>query len=58
MGLDAVNKQSNSSVFLSGLGPLGVEIAKNIVLSGVKRFTMHDEQVATLADLSGQFFIS
>ena len=36
MGMDAVKKQSNSSVFLSGLGPLGVEIAKNVILSGVK----------------------
>ena len=43
MGIDAVKKQSNSSIFLSGLGPLGVEIAKNLVLAGVKRFTMHDE---------------
>ena len=43
MGMDAVKKQSNSSVFLSGLGPLGVEIAKNIILSGVKQFTIHDD---------------
>ena len=41
--MDAVKKQSNSSVFLSGLGPLGVEIAKNIILSGVKQFTIHDD---------------
>jgi len=57
MGLEAVAKQANSSVFLSGLGALGVEIAKNIVLSGVKRFTIHDAQKATLNDLAGQFFI-
>jgi len=43
MGIDAVAKQSVCSVFLSGLGPLGVEIAKNIVLSGVKRYTIHDD---------------
>ena len=43
MGMDAVKKQSNSSVFLSGLGPLGVEIAKNVILSGVKQFTIHDD---------------
>lgn len=41
--MDAVKKQSNSSVFLSGLGPLGVEIAKNVILSGVKQFTIHDD---------------
>lgn len=44
MGIDAVAKQSKCSVFLSGLGPLGVELAKNIVLSGVKRFTIHDNK--------------
>ena len=57
MGIEAVKKQANSSVFLSGLGPLGVEIAKNITLSGVKRLTLHDAKKATLNELSGQFFL-
>lgn len=57
MGVDAVAKQSVCSVFLSGLGALGVEIAKNIVLSGVKRFTVHDRQAVTYNDLAGQFFL-
>lgn len=57
MGADAVAKQANSSVFLSGLGGLGVEIAKNIVLSGVKRFTLHDIAKTSYRDLSGQFFL-
>jgi len=42
MGFEAVTKQANTSVFLSGCGPLGIEIAKNIVLAGVKRFTIFD----------------
>jgi len=58
MGIDAVAKQSACSVFLSGLGPLGVEIAKNTVLSGVKRLTMHDSRNTSFSDLSGQFFLS
>lgn len=53
MGIDAVAKQSKCSVFLSGLGALGVEIAKNVVLSGVKRFTIHDSKTVTHDDLSG-----
>lgn len=36
-----------------GLGPLGVEIAKNIVLSGVKRFTIFDNEKTSYNDLSG-----
>ena len=43
---------------MSGLGALGVEIAKNVVLSGVKRFTIHDAKTVTHDDLSGQFFVS
>lgn len=57
MGIDAVAKQSACSVFLHGLGPLGIEIAKNIVLSGVKRFSIHDSAVVTEYDLAGQFFV-
>lgn len=42
MGVEAVQKQAAASIFLSGAGALGVEIAKNLVLSGCKRFTLHD----------------
>ena len=58
MGLDAVTKQANASIFLSGLGALGLEVTKNIVLSGVKRFTIHDAAKASYRDLSGQFFLT
>lgn len=57
MGIDAVAKQSKCSVFLSGMGSLGVEIAKNIILGGVKRFTIHDSEKVTYNDLAGQFFV-
>jgi len=40
------------------VGPLGIEIAKNVVLSGVKQFTLHDTQKATKLDLCGQFFLT
>ncbi len=57
MGVDAVAKQARCSIFLSGLGGLGIEIAKNVVLSGVKRFTVHDERNVAAGDLCSQFFI-
>jgi molybdopterin/thiamine biosynthesis adenylyltransferase len=47
-----------SSVFLSGIGPIGVEISKNVVMAGIKRFTIHDDKKVTYKDLSGQFFVS
>ena len=40
MGIDAVAKQSKAQVFISGVGPLGIEIAKNLILGGVKRITL------------------
>jgi len=57
LGLDAVAKQAQSTVLISGLGPLGVEIAKNIVLAGCKELILHDTRMASNSDLSAQFFI-
>ena len=58
MGVEAVAKQAAASIFLSGAGALGVEIAKNIVLSGCKQFTLHDPKLVSWTDLSGQFFLN
>jgi molybdopterin/thiamine biosynthesis adenylyltransferase len=52
-----VQRQAESSVLLIGLGALGIEVAKNITLAGVKRLTLFDNRVVTPADLSGQFFV-
>ena len=37
---------------------LGCEIAKNVLLGGVKSLTLHDTKAATLLDLSSQFFLT
>jgi molybdopterin/thiamine biosynthesis adenylyltransferase len=58
MGVEAVAKQAAANIFLSGAGSLGVEIAKNLVLSGCKSFTLHDSKLTTSHDLSGQFFLN
>ncbi|XP_065909784.1 ubiquitin-like modifier-activating enzyme 6 [Dysidea avara] len=57
LGDSAMKRMARSNVFLSGLGGLGIEIAKNIALAGVKRLTVHDANVISLADLSSQFFV-
>lgn len=57
MGIETVKKQFASNVFLSGAGALGIEISKNIVLSGCKSFTLHDTKKININDLAGQFFI-
>lgn len=58
LGHDAMRRMANSDVLISGLGGLGVEVAKNVILGGVKSVTLHDEQVCTIADLSSQFYLS
>uniref|UniRef100_A0A3B4ZBP3 E1 ubiquitin-activating enzyme n=1 Tax=Seriola lalandi dorsalis TaxID=1841481 RepID=A0A3B4ZBP3_SERLL len=40
LGDSAMHQMAQSSVFLSGMGGLGIEIAKNIVLAGVKVRTL------------------
>ena len=57
LGIDAVRKQSTSTIFLSGAGTLGIEIAKNLVLSGCKELVLHDTKNTTIYDLNGQFFL-
>uniref|UniRef100_A0AAR2LHA4 Ubiquitin-like modifier-activating enzyme 6 n=1 Tax=Pygocentrus nattereri TaxID=42514 RepID=A0AAR2LHA4_PYGNA len=57
LGDRAMHQMAQSSVFLSGMGALGVEIAKNIVLAGVKAVTLHDSRQCEVWDLGTNFFI-
>ena len=58
MGVEAVAKQAAANIFVSGAGAVGIEISKNLVLSGCKSFTLHDTKPVTQRDLSGQFFLN
>ena len=42
LGHDAMRKMQTSNILICGMGGLGVEVAKNIVLGGVKSVTIHD----------------
>ncbi|CAL8331686.1 unnamed protein product [Merluccius merluccius] len=57
LGDSAMQKMAQSSVFLSGMGGLGIEIAKNIVLAGIKTVTLHDTKQCEVWDLGTNFFI-
>lgn len=52
-----MEKMSNSRVLIVGLGGLGVEIAKNVILAGVKAVDLYDNVNATYNDLSSQFYL-
>lgn len=53
MGIESVAKQAESRVMIIGLGPLGVEIAKNIVLAGCKELILCDSLWPSYLDLGG-----
>ena len=52
-----MRKMNQSSCLISGIDGLGIEIAKNVVLSGIKRVVLHDRKKVTISDLSSQFFL-
>ncbi|XP_036159818.1 ubiquitin-like modifier-activating enzyme 1 isoform X3 [Myotis myotis] len=57
LGHEAMKRLQTSSVLVSGLRGLGVEIAKNIILGGVKAVTLHDQGTAQWSDLSSQVVV-
>ncbi len=54
LGHEAMHKMQSSNILVCGMGGLGVEIAKNVVLGGVKTMTIHDDTEVTYRDLSSQ----
>ncbi|KAH8321768.1 hypothetical protein KR067_000740 [Drosophila pandora] len=58
LGHDAMRRMANSDILLSGLGGLGLEIAKNVILGGVKSITLHDTATCGRNDLSSQFYLT
>uniref|UniRef100_A0A672GQP2 E1 ubiquitin-activating enzyme n=1 Tax=Salarias fasciatus TaxID=181472 RepID=A0A672GQP2_SALFA len=57
LGHEAMKRMQISNVLISGMRGLGVEIAKNVILGGVRSVTVHDQGVAEWRDLSSQFYI-
>lgn len=57
LGHEAMKRMGSSNVLIVGLRGLGVEIAKNIALAGVKSLTLYDPKPAAIQDLSSQFFL-
>jgi ubiquitin-activating enzyme E1 len=57
LGHEAMKRMSASNVLVVGLKGLGVEIAKNIALAGVKSLALYDPGRVVISDLSSQFFL-
>ncbi|XP_045793864.1 ubiquitin-activating enzyme E1 1-like [Trifolium pratense] len=57
-GRETMRKLFGASVLVSGMQGLGVEIAKNLILAGVKSVTLHDVGTVELWDMSSNFVFS
>lgn len=56
IGKDAMEALKDTSVLISGMTGLGVEIAKCVILSGVKSVTLHDTTKIKIKDLSSNYY--
>lgn len=55
-GRETMRRLFGASVLISGMGGLGVEIAKNIILAGVKSVVLHDNKAVDTWDLGANFY--
>lgn len=58
IGKEAQARLQSSKVLVSGLDGLGLEICKNLALSGVGALTLHDNVIPTSLDLASNFYLS
>lgn len=58
LGHDAMRRMATSDILISGIGGLGLEIAKNVILGGVKSVMLHDTVNCTMADLAAQYYLT
>lgn len=58
LGHAAMRAMAKSSVLIIGCDGLGVEIAKNVILAGVKSVSIYDPAPVTFADLSSNFYLT
>ncbi|XP_026445123.1 ubiquitin-activating enzyme E1 1-like isoform X2 [Papaver somniferum] len=57
-GRETMRRLFSSNILVSGMQGLGADIAKNLILVGVKSVTLHDEGNVELWDLSSNFIFS
>uniref|UniRef100_A0A914Z6C3 SUMO-activating enzyme subunit 1 n=1 Tax=Panagrolaimus superbus TaxID=310955 RepID=A0A914Z6C3_9BILA len=57
LGQTAMFRLRSANVLVSGIGSVGVEVAKNLVLGGVRHVTLHDTKNVSWNDLSAQYYL-
>ncbi|XP_053695514.1 SUMO-activating enzyme subunit 1 [Sabethes cyaneus] len=56
-GLDSQKRLRAARILIAGINGLGAEIAKNIILAGVKAVTLLDDQIVKESDFCSQFLV-
>lgn len=57
-GRQAMRQLSVTRVLISGMNGLGAEIAKNVILAGVRAVVLHDTETVRPGDLGAHFYLS
>ncbi|XP_071033446.1 ubiquitin-like modifier-activating enzyme 1 isoform X2 [Parasteatoda tepidariorum] len=58
LGHEAMRRMATAEILICGAKGLGIEVAKNIILSGVKSVTVHDNNSCEIKDLSSQYYLT
>lgn len=56
-GTETMGKLIKLRVFVHGLRGVGIETTKNLVLAGPASVTLHDDEIAQIADLGVNFYL-
>ena len=57
-GLNTMKKLSKLNIIIFGLRGLGVEISKNIILSGPNKVFIYDYHISKINDLNSNFYLT
>ena len=57
-GIDTMSKLQNLKILIIGMRGLGVEIAKNLVLTGVKEVKIFDKDICEINDIGSNYYLS
>jgi ubiquitin-activating enzyme E1 len=56
--MDLMLKLINMKVIILGMRGLGIEISKNIILSGINTLSIFDDTICSISDLNSNFYIT
>lgn len=58
IGIETMRKLTHLKIFIIHLRGLGIEIAKNIILSGPNQVSIFDPELVNINDLGANFYLS